>query len=386
MVDTIIEPNESFDFSKLTLALPSGIQGGAYFTKIQYNNKPLYIQTTKSLTKQGIVKSGKKMYCDLMFDNNSENIVNWFEHLETRCQQLIYEKADSWFQTALEMSDVESAFNSILRVYRSGKYYLVRTNIKSNTITNIPIVKIYNENEVTLGIEDIINDSNVICILEIQGIKFTTRNFQIEIELKQVMVLSSEPIFETCMIKNKNVLKKETSIDLKDISNNNIINKKNIIEDHTITDLEEDIVNDIKKEIELKNTNSLVLNSSKDLYEMNENNFPETQTKHLEENLDDLEIGTVDITDSNNEIKEVNLDIDIENNLETITLKKPNQVYYEIYKEARDKAKKAKKSAIIAYLEAKNIKKTYMLKDLDCSDDEFDNEIEDVSESELEGL
>ena len=45
----------------------------------------------------------------------------------------------------------------------------------------------------------------------------------------------------------------------------------------------------------------------------------------------------------------------LENNLESITLKKPNQVYYEIYKKAREKAKEAKKEAILAFLEAKNI-------------------------------
>ena len=59
-MDNIIEPNESFDFSKLSLAQPVGIQGGAYFTKIEFINKPLYIQTSKSLTKQGFVKTGKK--------------------------------------------------------------------------------------------------------------------------------------------------------------------------------------------------------------------------------------------------------------------------------------------------------------------------------------
>ena len=67
-------------------------------------------------------------------------------------------------------------------------------------------------------------------------------------------------------------------------------------------------------------------------------------------------------------------------------LKKPNQVYFELYKEARNKAKLAKKNAIIAYLEAKNIKKTYMLENLADSDSDFDAEIDEVSESELEYL
>ena len=111
-MDNIIEPNESFDFSKLTLAHPVGIQGGAYFTKIEYNKKPLYIQTIKSQTRQGFVKSGKKYYCDLMFDKNAESLINWFENLEERCQKLIFEKRDTWFQSSLEETDIDCSFDN----------------------------------------------------------------------------------------------------------------------------------------------------------------------------------------------------------------------------------------------------------------------------------
>jgi hypothetical protein len=247
VMENIIEPTQNFDFLKLSLAQPVGIQGGAYFTKILNNNKPLYIQTTKSLTRQGFVKSGKKYYCDLMFDNNSEVLINWFENLEEKCKTLIYEKADSWFQNALEMNDVESAFNSIIRIYKSGKYYLVRTNIKNSSL-NEPSIKIYNENEIPLGINDIKTDTNIISILEIQGIKFTSRNFQIEIELKQVMVLNNEPIFESCLIKTSksDYIKNETNM----ISNtspleidNTIlenITHKNIFKDETLIDDNDD--------------------------------------------------------------------------------------------------------------------------------------------------
>ena len=81
-----------------------------------------------------------------------------------------------------------------------------------------------------------------------------------------------------------------------------------------------------------------------------------------------------------------NVDVSLENNLETIKLKKPNHVYFELYKEARNKAKIAKRNALLAYLEAKNIKKTYMLDNLNDSDSDIDAEIDEVSESELEDL
>ena len=63
-MDNIIEPNPSFDFSSIGLAQPVALQGGAYFTKILLNGKSLYIQTPKSLSRQGFVKSGKKIHCE----------------------------------------------------------------------------------------------------------------------------------------------------------------------------------------------------------------------------------------------------------------------------------------------------------------------------------
>ena len=71
-------------------------------------------------------------------------------------------------------------------------------------------------------------------------------------------------------------------------------------------------------------------------------------------------------------------------NSDAITLRKPNQIYYELYKKAREKAKEAKKEVIIAYLEAKNIKNTYMLDNINDDYSFLDEEIDDVSESELE--
>jgi hypothetical protein len=170
-MENIIEPNESFDFSKLSLALPVGIQGGAYFTKIEYNKKPLYIQTLKSVTRQGFVKTGKKYYCDLMFDKNAETLINWFENLEERCQKLIFEKRETWFQNNLEESDIESAFSSVIRVYKSGRYYLVRTNVR-NSSSHIPLIKIYNEQEIPLSIDDITNETSKVGMFKAQKIEF----------------------------------------------------------------------------------------------------------------------------------------------------------------------------------------------------------------------
>jgi len=394
-MDNIIEPNETFDFTKLSLAHPSGIQGGAYFTKIEYNKKPLYIQTCKSQTRQGFIKTGKKYYCDLMFDKNSEGLINWFENLEETCQKLIFERRDSWFQNSLEENDIESAFNSTIRVYKSGKYYLVRTNIKNNH-NNIPSIKIYNEKETPMTMEEINGETNIISILEIQGIKFTSRNFQIEIELKQVMVLDNEPLFDNCLIKtsrktqeNDIIKPLEETAKFHDIEIHDAKIDHIEIHDTKIDDIE---IHDAKMD-DIENTNVLEENTNvlEELQQIDVLVEPINGDDDIkEENISlDLELEfedlNEDIEENNNELKEINnMELSFENSLETMQLKKPNQVYFELYKDARKKAKEAKKNAILAYLEAKNIKKTYMIENMDDSDSEFDAEIDEVSESELE--
>jgi hypothetical protein len=374
-MECIIHPTESFDFSKLVLALPVGIQGGSYFTKIEYNKKPLYIETTKSQTRQGIVKTGKKYYSDLLFDKNSETLINWFENLEEKCKNLIYEKKDSWFQGSLEENDIDLAFNSILKVYKSGKYYLVRTNIKSNKDES-PLIKIYNEQEIPLTSDYITSETNIISILEIQGIKFTSRNFQFEIELKQVLVLNNEPLFDNCLIK---------------INKNNLINTNNLEKAKEIKILPNDNTSQLEKqneEIIVKQNNE---QSNDDLEEFEPLELLE---KNEEKNKDEdeeiiLEVEDLneDINKNNDDLREINNnDLHLDETKNSMILKKPNQVYFELYKEARKKAKQAKKNAILAYLEAKNIKKTYMIENINDSDSDFDAEIDDVSENELEGL
>jgi len=363
-MDNIVEPTEAFDFSKLSLAHPVGIQGGAFFTKIENNNKPMYIQTIKSQTRQGIVKTGKKYYCDLMFDKNAAPLISWFENLEERCQKLIFEKRDTWFQNNLEENDIETAFSSTIRVYKSGKYYLLRTNVKNQN--NLPAVKIYNEHEIPLTSDDITTETNIISILEIQGIKFTARNFQIEIDLKQVMILDNEPMFDNCLIKpNKKYdepVAAHTEINHSDQ------------ETDTIVTLEKDGVVEVSSVENIPATDSSTTDSSTSTVsatvaiETMVDELPPTEAHvlpiaseggeniALELEFEDL---TEDIEENSNELKEINsLELSVGDTLETIQLKKPNQVYFEIYKAARNKANIAKKNDILAYLEAKNIKKT----------------------------
>ena len=80
------------------------------------------------------------------------------------------------------------------------------------------------------------------------------------------------------------------------------------------------------------------------------------------------------------EITEVDLEIKDD---EKIKIKKPNDIYYEIYKAAKEKARATRKLAFDAYLEVKKIKNTYMLDDSD-SDTDYNSESDSSSNSDTE--
>ncbi len=446
MENHIFEPNKDFVFSNISLGQPTTIQGGAYFTKILYKDKPFFIETPKSLSKQGFVKNGKKMFCDLMFDNTNEEFINWVENLETKCQQLIHDKGDEWFQNKLEMNDIETAFTSALRIYKSGKYYLMRVNVKMNYNTNIPLVKIYNESEVPLNIDDIKSDTNIISIIEIQGIKFTSRNFQIELEMKQAMVLNTYEMFESCLIKRNSTAKPVIEPKINNLEETQVLYKSTIVDpvvvdpvvvdpvvvdpvvvDTVVVDqnMDEKIDNHVSLSTNIVGDPSLeeftptIENASLEKNQPSEIVFQDSKKDgddntnikeelvhltikdeiHLEEETKKMETPKTNVylkieekevsdqnqihsTIENDELKEmsdINLDIDT---LEPMKLKKPNEFYYEIYKKAKEKAKQAKKDMLVAYLEAKNIKKTYMLEDLEDSDSDIS--LDDDSDFDLE--
>jgi hypothetical protein len=128
-MEGIYNATDDFPFSKLVLLKPTSVSGGNYFIKFRLNEMPLYIQTPKCNTKSGILKAGKKYFSDLMFTNEHESFIQWIEKLENYCQKYIYDHRAIWFDTELEMHDIENSFSSCIKLYKSGKYYFVRSYV-----------------------------------------------------------------------------------------------------------------------------------------------------------------------------------------------------------------------------------------------------------------
>jgi hypothetical protein len=316
----IYKPDDSFDFNSISLANPQPAQAGSFFTKLSVDStKPLYIQSPKCITKQNIVEAMNGKYCDLMYERNDEDkFMNWIEKFEHTCQDKINDKKALWFQSDLSRDDIETMMSPVTRLYKSGKFILIRAYLNSSKYSGKDKCIAYDDNELPVDLNTIDSEKYIIPLILIDGIKFSSRSFEIDIKLMQIMVIEPPPIIKEiipiCLIKNTSVASSVAST----------------------------IASSVASTIALSNVDN---NDTKLLSVVND-------SKPLV-NIEEVNLDLTDIKDS-------------------ITLKKPNDVYYEIYKVAREKAKHMKKVAVEAYLEAKEIKTKYMLSDIDDSDDTDD--------------
>ena len=377
-MEQIYDTNEKlreFNFDKLVLSKPTLISGGNYFIRFKKDNSPIYIQPPTCNTRNGFVKNGRKYYTDMIFTNEDEYIIQWFEKLEEYCIQYIYEHRDTWFDGNMEKADIENYFTSPLKVYKSGKFYLIRTNVP--TALDKPSIKIYDEDENQVDFKTITEHTKLMNIIEVQGIKCSARSFQIELEMKQSLTLRPEEfkLFDKCVIQPKtqiSSIKQFATVNDLDTTENVTISTDDTIANEIVSDL----INDISSEIEQSE-----IEQSDILPELdNDTNNLGKSTNQDSNDIDtintNIDVNT-ETVNSNNSMEEVVFNLEELPTDDKLTLKNPNEVYYQMYRDARQKARVAKELALSSYLEAKNIKNTYMLNDIDS--DTSDLEIDDES-------
>jgi hypothetical protein len=335
MAPKIYSSKEPLDLNRLRLSKPT-TRNGTHFIKMADIDNPIYMLGPKCTVKNGFVKSGKKVFCDFVFGNEDAELLEWLGNLEEKAQQLIFENRATWFETPLDEHDIESSMSSPYKPYKSGKCFIIRVNVP--TALDKINVKVYDENEQETDTESIKENTKVLAVLEFQGIRCSVRSFQFEIELKQLLIVEPEKIFETCIISKVHSSARQES-EPEPEPTLNTQEPENILPIHS--DSNEPILKQV---------------TDTDLFE----------TSNLEE------IKSLNETEDVTEI----MDIPFETNIDVeppLQLKNRNDVYYKLYKDLRQRAKEAKREALANYLEAKRIKNVYLLEDVSDSDSDEDN-------------
>ena len=396
MGDTVYSLSD-ISLDKLSLSSPRAVQGGSYITSISYgdnNTDSCFIQLPVCTTKQGIVERSRRHFCDLMYQSSDSAVLEWIEKVNERCQHLIFEKRNTWFTSNLTEDDIESAFTSPIRLYHSGKSYLLRVHIKQSRDTKTEII--YSEDGEVLTLEEVANAKRIIPMVKLECIRFSSRAFSLEVSLCQMMILKDVPKPRGCLISNPNSVDNNasepsnssqvdaneqqiSSEEKEEVALEHQSQSDNISSSEPIEELEDlsktvDVIeNEIAEVIVQKSENQLidskVGSSEKELNGMESENAID---EPIEKQVVIREKGT--LVEKSSEDNEFDLEevssLEIDEDDSPLSLTHPNQVYEDIYRAALQKAKLAKKVAVEAYLEAKRIKNTYLVGDIDSSDEE----------------
>lgn len=411
--------------NNVTLSMPSSVQGGSYFTKIQYAKHPLYMQTPKCVSKQGISTVGKKTYIELVISNEKDGeFISFLENLEKTCIDIIFEKRHLWFTDELEKPDIETAFASIIKSYKNGTSHLLKLNINNTSnhakhgigIGGLQTCFVFDENNNSLKFDDVKPETPLITIIEFEGIKFTSKSFQFEMNARQMLVIDEKPIFNSCLIKPRKKDEQNEFDEESNEKNGGDIKEPTLLSTTSVTTTVESLAA-ASQDDNGNNTDDKVVDDAVNTGEgmQNEMKQPEPkaepelfENKKNEECLGELKVVKAvkdleikisqtenkkvkqeeNVEEHDDELVEVNLELpqelELDSGFEKLKLQNASEVYYKMYKEAKEKAKSAKKVAVEAYLAAEEIKFTYNLVDNESDSDDSSNEGESESESENE--
>jgi hypothetical protein len=182
--------------------------------------------------------------------------------------------------------------------------------------------------------------------------------------MKQLLVLKPVDLFEKCILTKKNEV---ASTSLEKIEDTNKIVNEVVIEASENDD------NNSTQEIPVE------FNETTVDFETNEIVKEEKEERIAEiDNNQNTETSQHSNLEKNELIEEVNINLEIIEEEPSMVLKKRNDVYYQMYRESLRKAKLAKEMALANYLEAKRIKNTYMLDELN-EDSDFEEEEDSIN-------
>ena len=315
-----------FSSDLLRLTTPTVLQNGnSHFTRIVFDDSPLYFQTPRCETKQGIVTTTtKKTYYDLVLDSNSETshspkefkaFVEWMQTLEDAVIKLLHSNGKLWFRDPLSEDDVRGLFASPLKPLKGGNQLSLRVNVPTS-VTRANACTVFDESEKPVHLSYLTPEHQIISIIEVLGVRFTSSSFQLDLSCKQIAAVSNQPLFQSCVIK-------------KDASIYSYASPTSATTSTSVTA----IPGPGKKE----------------------------ETGELKPLLE--------------------ADIIIEQE-PPISIHDPLKIYYSLYKAALKRARDAKRMSIQAFLDAKNIKNKYNLDiyDEDYNDDDSDDDDDDDDE------
>ena len=368
---SIITYNTNIFDLELNLENPETMQGGnSYFCNLSHsNNNDIICQLPECILKNSLVINKRNGYIELLYPKKNQKLENWFNDIEVLCKNYVADKKNEWFSNDIDTDDINNMWISCYHTYKSTNNIGIKIDVDLNKTKSKLLNPIYNKQGEQLDLDitetiQYLNDYKLIPLICLSGIKINSKNIELVLTLNQIMILDKHKQ-NICLIKPNVLIDNiENSTNIDNIENKPVNKEKNA------DDIEKDDGDDIEKD----DDDDIEKDDGDDIE--NQENDTLSEISGISEELNDI-----DIDNDYNQIREI--DVNNIGNNKPFNLKKPEDIYQDLYISALEKAKQLKKASIEAYLEARDIKNKYFnnTNNLNNNLDNLDNlDIENISD------
>ena len=153
--------------------------GSSYFGSFSFGEtlQPLYIQTPKVKCKVNVsdLKDKKNPYLEIEIPSTNFDLYDLFLSIDDQNIKNTLHKSEEWFQKEIPLEAIDDMYKRITKPFKKGENPTMKFRLP--VIKNEIQTTVYNQQRVFINIEDIKEDSEVILILHLRGLKFLKHFF-----------------------------------------------------------------------------------------------------------------------------------------------------------------------------------------------------------------
>lgn len=183
------------DFNKLEYYQPHKTQQNVRISNVAYRVKPnqaipIYIETPKLKTPTGIFKLENKYFIDFEIDiSNNVSFYDFLVSFDEKNVSSCHFHSNDWFNNRIPYDVIEDYYKSPLKLQRGGNLPLFR--VKLPTHHNKILAEFYNNKREQIDMNKIEPGDEMICILEMTGLRFLSQQFIVDWELSKSKIMRS---------------------------------------------------------------------------------------------------------------------------------------------------------------------------------------------------
>jgi len=192
------------NLSKIVYLEPVKTAGGCLISRTQYafqkEKIPIFIQSPRLRVSSDLEILDSKTYLELELDKKHINFYEFINNIDDQNISKTYTHSEEWFQEKLPMDVVDDFYKTNIKMRKYNKSPIIKFKIPIYKNKTRKSCDIFGDDLKPLDMSEIKKNTEVICILELEGIKFFKQRFETEWKVIQVRVYPEVVESNPCLI------------------------------------------------------------------------------------------------------------------------------------------------------------------------------------------